>query len=167
MTTRAYVLFSITLSIGVHASGAESEDVFIVHGNSTYTVSKDSSPEDPILSRYLVTSNESKNIYEVNFREAHCRRGVSLYFTQALESIPAIYEYELEYSTPLFMRPLGYIFRKPEGYFVEYLSEISDCYGVYISTSLSGVSLLPAIHEIQHLMSEVISDNMSVNNQIN
>lgn len=164
MTTRTSILFSLALSFAIQASGAENIDAFVVYGNATFSVSKDSSANKPIHTAYLITSNETNNLYEVKFRGAHCRRGVSLYFTQALESIPAIHNYNLEYSTPLFIRPLGYIFKTPEGHFVEYLSETRDCYGIHISTSLTGSPVLPAIHEIQYLMGEVISDNMAVNN---
>jgi hypothetical protein len=164
MTTRSYFLISLALSISVQANGAEYFDAFVVRGNAIFSVSKNSSVEVPILSSYEVTSNETANLYKVSFREAHCRRGVSLYFTQALDSIPAIHGYDLEYSTPLFIRPLGYIFRTQDGYFVEYLSETRNCNGIHVSTMLEGSSLLPALHEIQYLMGEVISDNMAVNN---
>lgn len=109
-------------------------------------------PEKYAIEQYKVQSNENR-VYIVTIRPSHCRRGIHLYYEQALDSIPAIHGYELVFTTPDSFSPRGYIFRTDNGYLLEYMKDFQGCVAKYIKAEIQGEEYLSAIHEALDILS--------------
>lgn len=106
--------------------------------------------DDFFEEKYSVFSSRSQITYTVGAASSSSRQGVRLYHQQALASIPLIHNYELIFESE---RPLGFIFKKPDGYLIEYMRDVGQSTGVYISVEIQGDEYLHAVHEALDILS--------------
>lgn len=98
------------------------------------------------LEQYRVTVKESGNTYRIRVNDTS-RRGVFNYFSQALQSIPLIHDYELIYQTPVTLGQIGFVFKTDKGFQVEYMKDLEAYRGIYLSTEIESQDYLTVIHE--------------------
>lgn len=110
-------------------------------------------PEGFAQEQYQITIDGSPRVYTVSVSNDMSRQGTRLYYSQALESIPLIHHYELIFTTSLSPGPSGFIFKKPEGYLVEYMKDLEGGLGVFIRTEIDGEDYLSAVHEALDILS--------------
>ncbi|MES3007272.1 MAG: hypothetical protein V4751_05825 [Pseudomonadota bacterium] len=110
-------------------------------------------PEGLAEEQYQITINDTSRVYIVSVSNRLSRQGTRIYYGQALESIPLILHYELIFTTSLDPGPSGFIFKKPDGYLVEYMKDIEGGLGVFIRTETDGEDYLTAVHEALDILS--------------
>ncbi|MDO8270481.1 MAG: hypothetical protein Q7U82_00990 [Gammaproteobacteria bacterium] len=101
--------------------------------------------------KYQITADASGHVYTVSVAGGQSRQGVSLYLGQALVSIPAIHGYQLLFKTGPF--PYGFIFKKPQGYLIEYMKDLDGGIGVFIRIETVDDDYLTAVHEALDILS--------------
>lgn len=104
-------------------------------------------PEGHAEEQYQITISDTSRVYTVSVSNRLSRQGTRIYYGQALESIPLIHHYELIFTTSLGPGPSGFIFKKPDGYLVEYMKDLKGGLGVFIKTETDGEDYLTAVHE--------------------
>ncbi|MEK7258917.1 MAG: hypothetical protein AAB211_03880 [Pseudomonadota bacterium] len=110
-------------------------------------------PEGFAQEQYQITIDGTSRVYTVSVSNNMSRQGVRGYYSQALDSIPLIHHYELIFTTSLGPAPSGFIFKKPEGYLVEYMKDLKGGLGVFIKTETDGEDYLTAVHEALDILS--------------